>query len=49
MAAVRISQSITAVFHGRISAKPGETIPLAPAAASAYLFDAANGIRIADA
>jgi multiple sugar transport system ATP-binding protein len=41
-------QSITTVFHDRISAKSGETIPLSPAAASAYLFDDANGIRIAD-
>ncbi len=39
-------QSITTVFHGRVSAKPGETIPLAPLAASAHLFDAGNGTRI---
>ncbi len=39
-------QKVVGVFRERITAKPGETIPLAPDAASVHLFDAANGQRL---
>ncbi len=39
-------QEIVAVFRERMSAKPGETIPIAPMPEVAHLFDAENGRRL---
>ncbi|OYU48236.1 MAG: sugar ABC transporter ATP-binding protein [Rhizobiales bacterium PAR1] len=39
-------QEIIAVFRERMSAKPGEIIPIAPTLSVAHLFDADNGQRL---
>ncbi len=39
-------QDIIAVFRERMTAKPGETIPIAPTLAVAHLFDGENGQRL---
>ena len=39
-------QKIVAVFHQRMSAKPGETLPMSPDVASAHLFDEKTGARL---
>jgi multiple sugar transport system ATP-binding protein len=39
-------QKIVAVFHQRMSAKPGETLPMTPDVASAHLFDETTGARL---
>ena len=39
-------QDLIAVFRERMTAKPGETIPIAPTLAVAHLFDAQNGRRL---
>jgi multiple sugar transport system ATP-binding protein len=39
-------QDIVAVFRDRMSAKPGEMIPIAPTLAVAHLFDAESGLRL---
>mgnify|MGYP000530615935 CR=1 FL=1 len=39
-------QKIVGVFRERITAKPGESIPLLPDAASVHLFDAGSGQRL---
>ena len=39
-------QEIIAVFRERMSAKPGEIIPIAPTPSVAHLFDADNGQRL---
>jgi multiple sugar transport system ATP-binding protein len=40
-------QDVTAAFRERIRAAPGDRLPIWPLAASAHLFDAASGQRIA--
>jgi multiple sugar transport system ATP-binding protein len=39
-------QKIVAVFHQRMSAKPGETLLMSPDVASAHLFDEKTGARL---
>ncbi|MBZ6077234.1 ABC transporter ATP-binding protein, partial [Microvirga puerhi] len=39
-------QEITCVFRERISASPGDVIPILPDAAHSHLFDKAKGIRL---
>jgi len=39
-------QRLTVVTHGRATFGPGDRIRIAPQAANAHLFDAANGMRI---
>jgi multiple sugar transport system ATP-binding protein len=39
-------QDIIAVFRDRLSAKPGEMIPIAPTLANAHLFDGETGQRL---
>ena len=39
-------QKIVAVFHQRMSAKPGEMLPMSPDVASAHLFDEKTGARL---
>jgi len=41
-----MKQEIIAVFRERMSAKPGEIIPIAPTPAVAHLFDATTGQRL---
>ena len=39
-------QKITGVFRERISAHPGEDLPMMPNPGAAHLFDAATGVRL---
>ncbi len=39
-------QKIVAVFRQRMTAKPGETLPMTPDVASAHLFDEKTGARL---
>ena len=39
-------QKITGVFRERISAHPGEELPMMPNPGAAHLFDAATGVRL---
>src|SRR5580658_6072822 len=40
------TQKIVAVFRQRMTARPGETLPMTPEVASAHLFDAETGARL---
>ena len=40
------AQKIVAVFRQRMTARPGEMLPMTPEAASAHLFDAETGARL---
>jgi multiple sugar transport system ATP-binding protein len=39
-------QKIVAVFRQRMTAQPGETLPMTPDVASAHLFDEKTGARL---
>jgi multiple sugar transport system ATP-binding protein len=39
-------QEIIAVFRERLTAKPGDTIPITPTLENAHLFDAETGKRL---
>jgi multiple sugar transport system ATP-binding protein len=40
------TQKIVAVFRQRMTARPGETLPMSPEVASAHLFDVETGARL---